>query len=167
MAENKRLGVLLLILAFTVGFAANLVLIKTRGEFFSLSQTPVPISPTPIPQPKNVLSSLPIDPQSDGVKSLKLLYLLQGVVNNIEQTGQKPGNGYTLQVLTPRGNLFAIPFWVSDQTATIVKVDTKGRETKYALSSIKKNDSIMLNYYLDPLLPSEAQVTKVMVLINQ
>lgn len=153
-------------------FMMTTILSFLAGYFFSKFSSPKNQPPTISTKPNssipavlpNLTVSLPIPTTSSSVKSLYIVYLLNGVVDNITPITKSGKSGYEIQISSPTGPLVNQKFFVNDQTTNIVRLDKQGKETKYQLSAIQKGDSIQLNYQLDIKKQSEAQITKITVL---
>lgn len=141
------------------------VLLSFLAGYFSpkFTNSSIPTKPNPVVSP-SLTVKIPIESGSSAVKSLYVVYFLTGVVENINPTAKNNSNGYEIQMLSPTGPLINYRFFVSGQTTNVVLLDNKGQETKSQLSSIKKGDSIQLNYQLDIKKGSADQVTKIAVL---
>lgn len=152
-------------------FLVTMLLSFLAGYFLSKFNNPKNQSAT-IPNKSNQLIpavttalniSLPIESSSSAVKSLWVVYLLTGVIDNIAHVTNNNVNGYEIKISSPTGPLVNQKFFVNDQ-ANIVRLDNKSKEIKYQLSNLKKGDSIQLNYQLDIKKQSEPQVTKIAIL---
>lgn len=159
---------LILITAFVV----TTLLSFLAGYFFPKFNNPSPQSSVvltksnpPVPTVSSTLTvNLPIAASSSSVKSLWVVYLLTGVVDSIASVTKDDKSGQEIQMSSPTGPLVSQKFFASDQTTNVVLLDSKGKETKYQLSMLKKGDPIQLNYQLDIKKPTEVQVTKIAVL---
>ncbi len=146
-------------------FLVSILLSFLAGYFFPKFNSPiVTTKPNPIAVSANPVVNVPIATDSSSVKSLYVVYLLSGVVENITPITKNNKSGYEIQMLSPSGPLIAQKFFVSDKATNIVLLDNKGQETKSQLSSFKKGDSIQLNFQIDIKKGSEIQVTKIVLL---
>lgn len=143
---------IIIFLCFTAGYFSN------QYHLLNLNLTnnlPKPILTTTA----KPAFDLPIATDSSAVKSLYIFYLLSGIVNSITPSQ----NGYEIQISSPTGPLVNQKFF-ADKTTNVVRLSSKGVETKYSLSDLKESDPIQLNFQMEIKKNSNIQVTKIAVL---
>lgn len=162
--SSRVILIAVFVVTIILSFLAGYLFFKFSNPKNQLSAAPVnPTSSAPV-IPPNLTVNLPIETTSSAVKSLYIVYLLTGRIDNITPIAKNGKSGYEIQILSPTGPLVNQKFFVTDRATNVVRLDKQSKETKYQLSMLKKDDPIQISFQLNIKKDSETQVTKIAVL---